>query len=134
MPALVALYKISHTYPAKGKAPAREALREVSFEVQAGETFGLVGPNGGGKSTLFRVLSTYFPPTSGKAAIFGLDIASQARDIRARLGVVFQNPSLDLKLTVRDTAGNVAVAQTSEPILIDLTEPVIDNVTVITTR
>jgi ABC-2 type transport system ATP-binding protein len=98
----VSLSRLSYTYPAKGKAPAREALREVSFEVKPGETFGLLGPNGGGKSTLFRILSTYFPPSSGKASILGLDLASSARKIRPYLGIIFQNPSLDYKLTVHE--------------------------------
>lgn len=99
---LLSVSNLSHTYPARGRTPAREALRGVSFEVEAGETFGLLGPNGGGKSTLFRILSTYFPQTSGQAVLFGLDLVSRAREIRPRLGVVFQNPSLDAKLTVME--------------------------------
>jgi len=99
---ILRLIELSHAYPARGKVPARRALDRVSFEVMPGECFGLLGPNGGGKSTLFRILSTYFPPTSGKALAFGLDLASSAAALRPRLGVVFQSPSLDPKLTVRE--------------------------------
>lgn len=78
------------------------ALGGVSFDVGRGEIFGLLGPNGGGKTTLFRILSTLFPATSGTASIFGLDVRSQADQVRRRIGVVFQNPSLDKKLMVRE--------------------------------
>ncbi len=98
--AVVSLQDLRHVYPAKGKTAERHALKGVSFEVRAGETFGLLGPNGGGKSTLFRILSTYFPPTSGRALVFGRDVAAEPAAVRSRLGVVFQNPSVDGKLTV----------------------------------
>ncbi|MBI5631520.1 MAG: ABC transporter ATP-binding protein [Elusimicrobia bacterium] len=91
-----------HVYPAKGKIPARQALSDVSFEVRTGETFGLLGPNGGGKSTLFKILSTYLTPSSGSVSLFGFNLTSQPREIRPLLGVVFQSPSLDPKLTVRE--------------------------------
>jgi ABC-2 type transport system ATP-binding protein len=102
MSALVSVEGLRHTYPAKGKTAAREALKGVSFEVQAGETFGLLGPNGGGKSTTFRILSTYFPPDAGRVTLFGLDLQTSAAEIRRRIGVVFQNASLDAKLTVAE--------------------------------
>ncbi len=79
-----------------------KALAGVSFEVLRGEIFGLLGPNGGGKTTLFRILATSFPPTSGEAGIFGSDVESHADEVRRRIGVVFQSPSLDKKLTVRE--------------------------------
>ena len=79
-----------------------KALRGVTFSVQKGEIFGLLGPNGGGKTTLFRILSTSFPATSGDVFIFGDDIRRQPNHVRRRIGVVFQNPSLDKKLTVRE--------------------------------
>jgi ABC-2 type transport system ATP-binding protein len=94
---------LSHTYPPKRPAKTpREALRGVTFSVQKGEIFGLLGPNGGGKTTTFSILSTFFPPTSGSAKIFGIDAAQSPAQVRERLGVVFQNPSLDKKLTVRE--------------------------------
>jgi ABC-2 type transport system ATP-binding protein len=81
---------------------ARRALRGVTFGVRRGEIFALLGPNGGGKTTLFRVLSTLLRPTGGRAAIFGLDVARQARDVRALIGVVFQAPAVDRRLTARE--------------------------------
>jgi ABC-2 type transport system ATP-binding protein len=80
----------------------RKALRGVSFSVNRGEIFGLLGPNGGGKTTLFRILSTSLPAASGGAAIFGDDVRMHPDKVRRRIGVVFQNPSLDKKLTVRE--------------------------------
>jgi ABC-2 type transport system ATP-binding protein len=80
----------------------RKALGGVSFAVTRGEIFGLLGPNGGGKTTLFRILSTSFPPTSGSATIFGQNVRTQADQVRRRIGVVFQNPSLDKTMTVRE--------------------------------
>ena len=124
------------------------ALRGVSFSVGKGDIFGLLGPNGGGKTTLFRVLATFLPITSsshdmnlqiddikkqginkverplsehsssnykkgkvfnkssgkgsGKVKIFGMDLINQKDLIRARMGIVFQLPSLDIKLTVAE--------------------------------
>jgi ABC-2 type transport system ATP-binding protein len=78
----------------------RQALAGVDLEVQAGELFALLGPNGGGKSTLFRILSTLLQPSSGEARVFGLDVQREPARVRERIGVVFQAPSLDKKLTV----------------------------------
>ncbi|HRW55545.1 MAG TPA: ABC transporter ATP-binding protein [Phycisphaerae bacterium] len=80
----------------------RTALSGVSFEVGAGEAFALLGPNGSGKTTLFRILSTLLAPQSGSASIDGLDVVSQRVGVRSRMGVVFQSPSLDVHLTVRE--------------------------------
>jgi ABC-2 type transport system ATP-binding protein len=85
----------------------REALKGVSFAVGLGEIFGLLGPNGGGKTTLFRILSTLMIPTSGRAVVLGsvLDQApplANLQTIRKSIGVVFQAFSLDKKLTVRE--------------------------------
>ncbi len=91
-----------HEYPAKRKVPARRALNDVSFTVAEGQLFGLLGPNGGGKSTLFRILATSFAPTSGSAALLGRDLIADPASVRPFLGVVFQYPSLDNKLTVRE--------------------------------
>lgn len=98
----VSLERLSHDYPARGKTPSRRALSEISLTVASGSVFGFLGPNGGGKTTLFRILSTYFPPTSGIARIMGLDVAAESDRVRPRIGVVFQSPSLDRKLTVRE--------------------------------
>jgi ABC-2 type transport system ATP-binding protein len=94
---------VRFSYPARRRSgPVRPALAGVDFQVAPGEVFGFLGPNGGGKSTLFRILATLACPESGSLRIFGADLATQAREIRRRLGVVFQNPSLDLQLTVRE--------------------------------
>jgi len=85
----------------KGAGPARAALSGVDFAVARGEIFGFLGPNGGGKSTLFRILATLLAPDAGEVLVFGLDLLRQASEVRRRLGVVFQNPSLDLHLSVR---------------------------------
>jgi ABC-2 type transport system ATP-binding protein len=90
------------SYPAKRNAPVRPALAGVSFTVEPGEIFGFLGPNGGGKSTLFRILATLVRPDAGSLQVFGDDLATRAREIRRALGVVFQSPSLDLQLTVRE--------------------------------
>jgi len=79
-----------------------KALCGVTFSVNHGEIFGLLGPNGGGKTTLFRIVSTSFPATSGDVVIFGENIRLQPEQVRRRIGVVFQSPSLDKKLTVRE--------------------------------
>lgn len=81
---------------------AHQALRGVSFEVPAGQIFGLLGPNGGGKTTLFRLLSTLLPVQEGRIAIAGLDVARQPDQVRRQIGVTFQSPSLDNKLTVQE--------------------------------
>ncbi len=80
----------------------RVALDRVSLTVAPRAIFGLLGPNGGGKTTLFRILSTLVRPTSGSAEILGLDLLHEAGALRRRIGVVFQAPSLDKKLKVRE--------------------------------
>jgi ABC-2 type transport system ATP-binding protein len=80
----------------------RVALSNVSFEVNKGEIFGLLGPNGGGKSTLFRILSTMMVPTEGRATIAGYDVVRDPAAVRRHIGVVFQTQSLDKALTVEE--------------------------------
>jgi ABC-2 type transport system ATP-binding protein len=80
----------------------RPALRGVTFRTRPGEVFGLLGPNGGGKTTLFRILCTLLTPASGEAAVFGRDTRRDPAGVRRRIGVVFQAPSLDKKLTVME--------------------------------
>ncbi|HYC77619.1 MAG TPA: ATP-binding cassette domain-containing protein [Planctomycetota bacterium] len=81
---------------------SREALRGVGFDAPVGSLFGLLGPNGGGKTTLFRVLATLLPPNGGTAQVFGADVVFDPASVRRSLGVVFQAPSLDKILTVRE--------------------------------
>jgi ABC-2 type transport system ATP-binding protein len=80
----------------------RIALSGVSFAVGKGEIFGLLGPNGGGKSTLFRILSTMMMPTEGRAALAGHDVVREPGAVRRHVGVVFQSQSLDKALTVEE--------------------------------
>ena len=81
---------------------SRIALNNVSFHVQRGEIFGLLGPNGGGKSTTFRILSTFLPPVVGLVHILGLNASRSSMEIRKKIGVVFQSGSMDRKLTVEE--------------------------------
>ena len=80
----------------------REALRGISFDVDRGAVFGLLGPNGAGKTTLFRVLCTLLRADSGSAHVFGLDVDAEPLAVRRRIGVVFQNQSLDRRLSVQE--------------------------------
>src|SRR5882724_6413519 len=80
----------------------RVALQGISFTVEQGKIFGLLGPNGGGKTTTFRILSTLLKPTSGKASICGLDISRDPGKVRNCIGVVFQSSAVDVKLTVKE--------------------------------
>lgn len=80
----------------------REALRGVTFRVHRGELFGLLGPNGGGKTTLLHALATLIRPTGGRAVVEGADVVREPAAARRRIGVVFQSPSLDLFLTPRE--------------------------------
>jgi len=80
----------------------RTALDALSFDVAPGEIFGLLGPNGAGKTTAFRLLAGLIPPDAGTLAVDGRPADGGDPRYRARLGVVFQEPSLDLKLTGRE--------------------------------
>jgi ABC-2 type transport system ATP-binding protein len=78
----------------------RLALDSLSIEIEEGEAFVFLGPNGSGKTTLFRVLSTLVAPQSGSVEILGRRLPAEAAAVRASIGVAFQAPSLDKKLTV----------------------------------
>src|ERR1700720_1436289 len=80
----------------------RTALNGVSFEVRHAELFGLLGPNGRGKTTLFRSLSTLMTPVGGRATIMGFDVARDPNNLRRQIGVVFQAQSIDVKLTAAE--------------------------------
>lgn len=75
-------------------------MDRISLSVERGEIFGFLGPNGGGKTTLFRILSTAMRLSTGDAQLFGLSLSHEPGKLREKMGVVFQNPSLDEKLTV----------------------------------
>jgi lipooligosaccharide transport system ATP-binding protein len=76
------------------------AVDAIDFDVARGEAFGFLGPNGAGKSSTMRMVGAVSPVTSGELRILGRDPASDGADIRARLGVVPQEDTLDLELTV----------------------------------
>jgi ABC-2 type transport system ATP-binding protein len=76
------------------------AVNGVSFVARPGEFIALLGPNGAGKSTLFQLLSGLFVPDSGRIEVMGHDMSRNAVPALARLGIVFQQPTLDLELTV----------------------------------
>ena len=79
-----------------------EAVRGIDLEVQAGEIFGFLGPNGAGKSTTISILCTLLTPTAGTARVAGIDVMHDPAGVRQRIGLVFQDPSLDDQLTGRE--------------------------------
>ncbi|WP_415401056.1 ABC transporter ATP-binding protein [Tateyamaria sp. SN3-11] len=80
---------------------AKRALEDVSFDVEAGRFCALLGPNGAGKSTLFSLLTRLLIAPQGTIRIAGCDLSDRPRDALAQLGIVFQQSTLDLDLTVR---------------------------------
>ena len=80
----------------------RRALQGVSFSVEQGEIFGLLGPNGGGKTTVFRLLCTLLVAQSGQARVLGWEVGKNPFQVRRQIGVVFQSNSLDVQLTVAE--------------------------------
>lgn len=75
------------------------AVRNISFNVEAGSIFAFLGPNGAGKSTTIKMLTTVLKPTSGKITINGFNALKEQDQARASFGIVFQDPSLDEELT-----------------------------------
>ncbi|MDE0351927.1 MAG: ABC transporter ATP-binding protein [bacterium] len=78
------------------------AVDAIGFSVASGEVFGFLGPNGAGKSSTMRMIGAVSPVTSGRLRVFGLDPATDGRHIRSRLGVVPQDDSLDMELSVEE--------------------------------
>lgn len=99
--AVIQVQALRHQYE------SRAALDGVSFEVRSGEIFGLLGPNGSGKTTMFRILSTLMLPSGGRALINGLDVATNPNGVRREIGVVFQAPSIDVKLTAEENLHHI---------------------------
>jgi len=75
------------------------AVDDVSFTVEAGEIFGFLGPNGAGKTTTIHALCTLLRPTAGRAAVAGYDVTAHPHAVRRAIGIIFQDPSLDERLT-----------------------------------
>ncbi len=94
--AVIQLQELRHNYG------DRVALAGVSFDVRPAEIFGLLGPNGSGKTTTFRVLSTLMLPSGGRALIMGHDVAREPALVRRNIGVVFQAQSIDVKLSAEE--------------------------------
>lgn len=92
----VELQKIRHTYG------DRVALDGITLTVQQACVFAFLGPNGGGKTTLFKIISTLIDPTAGTAHVLGENVQTQRTSVRTNLGIVFQSPSLDPYLTVAE--------------------------------
>src|SRR5580704_3292031 len=79
-----------------------EAVRGITFDVAPGETFGFLGPNGAGKSTTISMLCTLIKPTGGSARVAGSDVVANPLGVRRRIGLVFQDPTLDEYLTAKE--------------------------------
>jgi len=86
---------LTHRY---GDQPA---LQDISFEMRAGEIFGLIGPNGAGKTTSVRLLNGLFKPTSGQIRVLGLDPTREGQQVRRKTGVLTETPALYERLTAR---------------------------------
>ena len=90
------------TYGLTKKFGDLTAVNNLSFNVKKGEIFGFLGPNGAGKTTTIKMLTTLLSPTSGTATIAGFDIIKQRDEVRKNIGVVFQEPALDVELTGKE--------------------------------
>ena len=98
---MIAIRNLSHAYPVRRGKP-RSALAGITLTIAPGTFFVLTGPNGGGKSTLFRILCGSALPSGGEVHIDGQDIFRHPQAVRRLLGVVFQHPALDKHLTVME--------------------------------
>jgi ABC-2 type transport system ATP-binding protein len=96
VPTALTVANLSHRYG------ERVALKQVNFSVPTGSIFALLGPNGGGKTTLFRIISTLLPTQPGGVEVFGHDVEAAASAVRRLIGVMFQSPALDRRLTVHE--------------------------------
>lgn len=97
----VSVEALSHSYHSR-RGETRSALRDLNLLIGGPMLYGVLGPNGGGKSTLFRILATMLRPKSGRARVAGFDVVEQAHAVRRHLGVVFQTNSLDKQLTIEE--------------------------------
>jgi ABC-2 type transport system ATP-binding protein len=95
----------------------RNAVDGISFQVLPGELFALLGPNGAGKTTTISILTTTLSATSGRVKIAGYDLAQEAASVRKNVGIIFQNPSLDLNLTAEENVRFHAVLYGLYPFL-----------------
>lgn len=86
----------------KYKKSKQNAVDDISFEVEEGEFFALLGPNGAGKTTVISILTTLLSKSSGLVTVAGFDIDKNSSKIRRNVGIIFQNPSLDLNLSAEE--------------------------------
>jgi ABC-2 type transport system ATP-binding protein len=93
----ISVSNLSHYYS------SFKAIDKISFNVEYGKVFGFLGPNGAGKTTMIKVLTTLIPPSSGSVKIFGRDVVKFSSEIRDRIGVVLQQPSAEVGLTVKQS-------------------------------
>ena len=84
------------------KFGAITAVKDVSFQVETGDIFGFLGPNGAGKTTTINILCTLIRPTSGRALVCGYDVVKEQNKVRQCIALVFQEPSLDERMTALD--------------------------------
>ena len=84
------------------------AIQNISFQVKSGEALGLLGPNGAGKTTTMRILAGFFPPTSGRVLINGVDLFCVKPAIRKQIGYLPENAPLDQNLLTKDFLSYVA--------------------------
>lgn len=92
----ITVHRLEHSYG------SRAAVCGVDFEIQRGSIFGFVGPNGGGKTTLFNILCSLIPIQSGTVESLGFRLDQECSGYRRQIGVTFQAPGLDRRLTVRE--------------------------------
>jgi ABC-2 type transport system ATP-binding protein len=95
MPPIISVEHLTKRY----KKAASPAVDDISFDVQPGELFAFLGPNGAGKTTTISILTTTLAKTSGTVTIAGHDLDRDPTEVRRRIGIIFQNPSLDLHLS-----------------------------------
>lgn len=84
------------------KKADKPSVDNITFKVQEGEFFAFLGPNGAGKTTTISILTTTLTKTNGNVSIAGYDLDREAKEIRSNIGIIFQNPSLDLELTAEE--------------------------------
>ncbi|MCW3995846.1 MAG: ATP-binding cassette domain-containing protein [Candidatus Bathyarchaeota archaeon] len=96
MPYTIQTHKLTKTFN------TLKAVDSLDITVEPGEIFGLLGPNGAGKTTTVSMLCTILKPTSGTATVNGYDLISEADKVRKSIGIVFQDPSIDDRLTARE--------------------------------
>ena len=87
-----------------------EAVKGITFSVRSGEIFGFLGPNGAGKTTTIKMLCTLLPPSAGAARLAGKDVVKESSEVRRAIGIIFQDPSLDDRLTAAENLRLHAVA------------------------